>query len=391
MHLPQPHTMKRNLRWIMALFGICLLVGASAVAQTGPFPFQSRKTNKYGFHTGKRILIPARYDSVRHFSDGLAGVRVEGRWGFVDSQGQMVILPQLSDTYGFADGYAPAAIAGQWGLMDRQGKWVILPQYKSVWHVNHGLVRVETESGWGALDLKGRWVIQPQYSFLGELVEGRRQACDTEHHWGFLDASGGAAIPFRYGSGGRFSGGMAAARAEGENLYGYIDLDGSWVLMPRYHLALDFEGDYAVVREAKAGLEFLELQGWYGVIDRAGKYVISPEHDDITDCRNGWFMVEDDGKFFFQRMSDPILREGFDGANSFHEGYAFVCQGCKLQDGPDGAAFVGGEWALMDTMGTLHPLRKVKWQSDFPLNERNVIFERRVYRQQHALWLRREK
>jgi hypothetical protein len=36
-----------------------------------------------------------------HFSEGLAAVKVNGKWGIIDKKGKMVIPPQFIDAYWF--------------------------------------------------------------------------------------------------------------------------------------------------------------------------------------------------------------------------------------------------------------------------------------------------
>ncbi len=53
---------------------------------------------KWGFvNTAGEVIIQNRFDNAKSFSNGLAAVCVDGKWGFIDSTGQIVIECQFFD------------------------------------------------------------------------------------------------------------------------------------------------------------------------------------------------------------------------------------------------------------------------------------------------------
>ena len=42
------------------------------------------------------MVIPARFDKAESFNEGLAAVEINGKYGFIDKTGQMIIQPQYS-------------------------------------------------------------------------------------------------------------------------------------------------------------------------------------------------------------------------------------------------------------------------------------------------------
>jgi hypothetical protein len=53
------------------------------------------------------------------FSEGLVAVRVNGRVGFMDMAGNIVIEPKYDDAYPFSDGRAPVELKGKWATSIR--------------------------------------------------------------------------------------------------------------------------------------------------------------------------------------------------------------------------------------------------------------------------------
>ena len=46
-------------------------------------------------------MLEPKYEDARSFSNGLAAVKVNGLWGYIDTEGNMVIEPQFFDARDF--------------------------------------------------------------------------------------------------------------------------------------------------------------------------------------------------------------------------------------------------------------------------------------------------
>jgi len=68
-------------------------------------------------------VIPLVYESVRAFSEGLAAVEKEGKWGYVNRAGNMVIPPKFDTPGSFANGLASAKLGDRTGFIDKSGKF----------------------------------------------------------------------------------------------------------------------------------------------------------------------------------------------------------------------------------------------------------------------------
>lgn len=82
-----------------------------------------------------RVLRPA--DGIREdgsvlagdFHDGLARVWRDGKFGFINEQGEYVVTPQYNWAEEFSEGYAVVRLNGLYGYIDTTGAVVIKPQY----------------------------------------------------------------------------------------------------------------------------------------------------------------------------------------------------------------------------------------------------------------------
>lgn len=93
--------------------------------------------------TGK-VLSDFSYPSVANYSEGMLAFRQsqDGKWGFIDETGNIVIEPRFSGTRPFTEGYAIVSILTnhfeKYGLIDLQGKYIIKPQYDSLLNLEEG-------------------------------------------------------------------------------------------------------------------------------------------------------------------------------------------------------------------------------------------------------------
>jgi len=68
------------------------------------------KNGKFGFaDKSGAIVIAPQYEATLAFAEGLAAVSLDGKWGFIDKSGKMVIKPAFIDVKPFSEGLAGAA------------------------------------------------------------------------------------------------------------------------------------------------------------------------------------------------------------------------------------------------------------------------------------------
>lgn len=77
-------------------------------------------------NTELEIVCEEVYENARCFyEEGPGAVCQNGRWGFVDRQGQEIISPVFEDADSFQRGYAPVKKNGLWGYTGEDGEILI--------------------------------------------------------------------------------------------------------------------------------------------------------------------------------------------------------------------------------------------------------------------------
>jgi hypothetical protein len=212
---------------------------------------------KCGFiDTSGRPVIPLKFDDVRSFSEGLAGVRQGALWGFIDAKGSTRIPfeyddhPfQSPDSYTFVGGRAAYRVGTKMGVINSEGRVVVNPIYDDIRSFSGEYARVQRDRRWGYIDRSGTEVIAPKYSEARDFFE-QRAAVRSGYLWGYIDPAGREVIPVALLDAGDFSGGSAAVRTYAG--FGLIDQSGAFLIAPTYEdIYRDRDGNYAAV---KAGI-----------------------------------------------------------------------------------------------------------------------------------------
>ena len=76
------------------------------------------------------------------FSEGHIAVEVDGKWGFMDELGKLVIQPMYDEATSFSEGLAFARLGRKWGYVNHQGQWAIPPQFDGVTSFHEGMALV---------------------------------------------------------------------------------------------------------------------------------------------------------------------------------------------------------------------------------------------------------
>ena len=114
----------------------------------------------YKFDMGEGFI--KEWKEIREYNEGLAGVRnADGRWGFIDKSGRLVIPYQWKKVLWFSEGLAGVQDDNEkWGFIDMTGKVALPFVWSNVQWFKNGRVRVQTVLGgaWHDIDGEGACV-----------------------------------------------------------------------------------------------------------------------------------------------------------------------------------------------------------------------------------------
>ena len=121
--------------------------------RTGNAVFAVKKDGKWGYiDANGKIVIPLEYEEVADFSEGLAPVCKNGKWGYINLKKEVVIPFKFANSkmYSFKNGVARYCYTGGNslhsddvnGLINLKGEIIVEPKYKSIEYINGNVAMV---------------------------------------------------------------------------------------------------------------------------------------------------------------------------------------------------------------------------------------------------------
>ncbi len=311
---------------------------------------------RWGFINSKGIVIPPQFESVASFTEGLAGVTVGDKQGFINRLGEIVIPPRFDYASNFSEGLASVRIGHQWGAIDPTGNLVIPLQFDLIDVFSEGLAiaytggtvknskyygqtdRLVIDGGmWGVIDKTGNFVISPRFKLYGERDVEDMYLPGEGFKNGLLKFSASA---------------LMVEEPEVESATTEIEpsdtVGGANITLEPVWDEESNEWREALLVSVDAPAPTGEITK-YGLIDRAGNIVIEPVWDEIADEWQG-------GLLRIRNQSEE--EDGIDEQVYLKPGgeIAFTTNSVNLRPFYDGMAAVRNrEWlkGYMDTSGQL--------------------------------------
>jgi len=303
--------------------------------RTGAGPlFQIVRNGKWGFmdRTGRVVIAPAFADE-RDFFHGLAAVQLpEGKWGFIDESGKISITVRFEEVRDFIDELAPVRIGRKWGYIDTSGRMVIEPRFQSAGEFHEGLARIHL---WSKVACpSGEFTSDDAPLWAFHLLEDDKSdlpGCFPQGgKFGYIDKAGKVVIAPQFFMAQDFAEGLATVRVEetSDSKYGYIDRTGHMVITPRFHQAGPFsEGLAAVETSARVvGNQVVDIA--WGFIDKAGVLKIPDRYNFAGNFSEGLARVAiklDASVGYINHDGKMIIPAEFEQAWDFSDGLAAVC------------------------------------------------------------------
>lgn len=338
-----------------------------------------------------------------------------GRYGYIDNTGDVVVQPQFvwgSDFKGdFAEVYVcgrtlsmdekgnllphvqtpklkARKIGDKFGFVDASGQVRIPAQYDEARWFSEGLAAVRVGNKWGYIDESGQLAIVFQYALAFAFRDGRAEVIfgearevngikqiwtSTEDESGIIDKTGRIIVK-----------GLQTVneisesriRAEKNNRWGFLDADGVPVTRFIYESARWFADGLAAVQKKEK----------WGYIDENGKVAIPFKYEEADNFSEGMAAVKKDGKSgYIDKAGNIVIPLEFDNADKFQTGLAAVTRGNE-----SGFINKSGDFAFKlafdsasafrdsrdlsqfrtqdDRLGYVDYSGKVVWESDAPEN-----------------------
>jgi hypothetical protein len=202
--------------------------------------------NKYGYiDTLGNIKIDCIYEDAYNFSEELAAVEKDDKWGFIDTDGNVVIDFKYKKVTSFSDGLSVVGSGIDYGCINKEGNVVLEMKYNTAKAIGGNLICVSGygvdeegvgKPGYAIMNTNGETIIEEvcgvNYYSDGLIpvqqlyVDGR--ITTTDGKWGFIDANGNVVIDYQYDFAGQFIDGLS--RVVKDDKYGFIDKNNNIII-----------------------------------------------------------------------------------------------------------------------------------------------------------------
>ena len=207
------------------------------------------------------------------FSEGMAAVSIDGRFGYIDHRGEVVVSPQFDLASDFYQGLAEVVVGRKAGVINRQGEFVVPPMFRRAIPLTGGVI----------IAAEGEW--QPDRNSTRQklwrdsnLGSGKLGLYHVAGYW--IRPPTLANIRTFEQSGGGL---IWATEADGNaGPYGLLASDGRWVVEPQYERAAPLQDERAVVAKRVDGNLL------FGAVGPAGRLVVPLQPLELLGWKNGW-------------------------------------------------------------------------------------------------------
>jgi hypothetical protein len=157
-----------------------------------------KRDGKYGFVDNLgRLRIANRYEDIGEFHNGLAPAKLLGKWGFINPADQIVIQPTFDATENFQQSAVIVWRKGKAGMIDKKGKVLLDIRYDSIARLANDLLLIKTGSLKGLADTNGRILIEPRFETL-QPVSPELVIVSRGQHYGVLTKDGASVFPVQF-------------------------------------------------------------------------------------------------------------------------------------------------------------------------------------------------
>ncbi len=242
-------------------------------AEVGSFDSRYGIKDKDGF----RLVDPVFNFAYMHQGYIIGGNESTSTMGVYDMQGNLIIPPLMKkitiSKYQSSIYFSCKSESGFWGLVDQNGKTVLPFVYSYLDNVSEGYVYMKNGKGWGLIDLNGKPMFSP--GIIEDEYEKKQKLRSPNI------VKNGQLI--------------ARAKASDGGKIGIIDIQGNWVVMPKYYSISYIDTNQSYMVSMQQGLDSRRLH--YGVVDKNGALIIPVKYSGLFLRGKNYISSEGDDPF----------------------------------------------------------------------------------------------
>ena len=243
------------------------------------------------------------------FSNGMLRVTKKGQRGAINYIGKLTVPHKYEELTEFNSNHAIGSIGKQYFIVSKSGGEIPV-NYEKIKDINHyseGLAPIRIGKYYGYIDTLGQIVVKPNFKSVGFFHGGYAWAKSTDNLVGYINKTGEWVIEPTYFTGKYYDPVSGLARVKGAKGWGYVDMEGNFnnfnIRSSFYSFAeglavyriddkigyINHKGEvviepvYHVAHAFKNGYARVEFEKKWGIIDKEGNWVIKPIYKKLSD------------------------------------------------------------------------------------------------------------
>lgn len=266
----------------------------------------------------QKEITTKHYDRIENFlieNDGLAGVTLDNKSGYIDKTGKEII-PLIYDYPSmFAGGYAVVSLNDKKGMLDKKGKIIVPTEYTDVLqYVNDNAIIVMLKDKFGIVDINGKVLIAPdKYDYIYNYsLNEKLFIAGSNARYGLIDKTGKEITSLKYDTIDNFfstkSNILVPVRLNSK--WGFIDSSGKERVVPFY----DNIYGYSTI-----DIISVKKDSKFGFIDKYGKETVPLIYERLTPYNINWTIaVKDKNIGMIDDQNNIRIPFEYEDMNSFY-------------------------------------------------------------------------
>ncbi len=276
------------------------------------------KNEKYGFiDKGNRVVVPFEYESVTDFEQGRSIVEINDKLGVVDRSGAVVFPVEFDEIGILSEGLVYVSKNDMYAYYDKNFNLRIPFRFNEAYNFQNGKAKVQVDGKQGVIDIYGTFLVPPAYEDIN-FFNDSLLVFEENEYYGIMRKNTEIVSPANFDEIGVLN--LNRALAVFEDLIGYLDGTGKMVIKAQY----ETYPNYVKRGQFKSNLAVVKQKGKYGVIDRNGKVIIPLAFNDLGEISSLMAFSKGKGWGFIDQTGKVIIQPEFDFAESFVNETAIV-------------------------------------------------------------------
>jgi hypothetical protein len=153
---------------------------------------------KYGFvDLQGNLRVSNQYQNIQLYQEGRAAIQIRDSWGFIDKSEIIIVQPFYDEVSTFQNGIAIVSKSNKYGLIDRDGTYLIRPEFDLIELLPNGLYKTRQNGKMGLIDRNGNTIVLPRFNSI-ELLKNQWMIVERNGKYGVISDEGIDMIPMIY-------------------------------------------------------------------------------------------------------------------------------------------------------------------------------------------------